>query len=124
MECAKQAACHAGRGNNTLGVHVDSAQKLIESEFIKGLQIYWGYKKMSYIVPVLVARRKRLMSEFEKNGAICEEKAVTVQEIYDNWQIKVIKLLRMRAITLDTKFLCRKGKLIITEDGKYYLNIV
>jgi hypothetical protein len=73
--------------------------------------------------PALMARRKKLMLEFEKNGATCKEKAVTVQEIYDNWQIRVVKLFRMRAINLDIQFLHSKGKLIKTEDEKYYLNI-
>jgi len=78
---------------------------------------------MSFIVPVLVARRKRLLSEFEKNGVTCEEKAVTLQEIHDNWQIRVISSLRMRAITLDTRFLCRRGRLIKTSEEKYYLYV-
>ena len=75
------------------------------------------------IGPVLIARRKRLMSEFEKNGAICEEKAVTCQEIYDNWNIRVFRPLRMRAIMLDTQFLCRRHKLVKTKNEKYYLYI-
>ena len=77
---------------------------------------------MVFIGPVLIARRKRLMSEFEKNGAICEEKAVTIQEMHENWQIRVIKPLRMRALILDTRFLCRKGKLNKTDNEKYFLN--
>ena len=77
---------------------------------------------MSFIVPVLVARRKRLLSEFEKNGAVCEEKAVTIQEMYDSWQIRVFRPLRMRALTVDVRFLCRRGKIVKTDNEKYFLN--
>ena len=77
---------------------------------------------MVFVGPVLIARRKRLMSEFEKNGAVCEEKAVTIREMHDNWQIQVVKPLRMRALILDTRFLCRTRKLNKTNDEKYFLN--
>ena len=76
---------------------------------------------MSFIVPVLAARRKRLMSEFEKNGAIGKEQAVSIQEMYDNWQIRVFKPLRMRALTMDIRFLCRRGRLVKTDNEKYFL---
>lgn len=75
---------------------------------------------MSTVVAVMGFRRKHLLSEFQKNGATSKEKAVTVQEIYDNWDIKGFRPLRMRAIRLDTDFLCGKGKLIRTEEGKFY----
>jgi|GEM_PF-4443173 len=78
---------------------------------------------MTFVVPAILARRKRLVSLFEKNGAICKEKAVTLQEVHDKWGVLVIKPLRMRAITMDTRFLCRAEKLFKTEDGKYYLNV-
>ena len=77
---------------------------------------------MTFVVPAVVARRKRLLSEFEKNGAVCEAKAADIQEMYDNWQIRVFKPLRMRALRLDTRFLCNRGKLVETADGKYYLS--
>ena len=78
---------------------------------------------MSSVIPAILARRKRLISQFDENDATCKEKAVTLQEIHDKWEIKVIRPLRMRAITLDTHFLCRSGKLAKTEDGKYYLDV-
>ena len=78
---------------------------------------------MSAVGPALIVRRKRLMSEFEKNGATCKEKAVTIQEVYDHWQYGFIRPLRMIALTMDIRFLCRKGKLTKTDDEQYYLNI-
>ena len=78
---------------------------------------------MSSVIPVILARRKRLVSQFEENDAICKENAVTRQEIHDKWKIRVFKPLRMWAITLDTNFLCRSGRITKTEDGKYFLNV-
>ena len=77
---------------------------------------------MNGAVPALALAAKKLLAEFTKNNATCEENAVSLQEIYDNWQVRAPRLLRMLAIKSRTRFLCRKKKLLKTEDGKYYLN--
>ena len=77
-------------------------------------------------VPAIVAgNARRLGASFVKNGITCEEKAVTIQEMYDDnsWIVGGIKPLRMRALTVALRFLCRKKKVVKTEDEKYYLVI-
>jgi hypothetical protein len=74
-------------------------------------------------VPAIIAgNARRLSASFIRNGITCEEKAVTIQEMYDDnsWVVGGIKLLRMRALTITLRFLCRRRKVVKTEDEKYY----
>ena len=75
-------------------------------------------------IPAIIAgNARRLRASFVKNGITCEEKAVTIQEMYDDnsWNAGGIRPLRMRALKVALRFLCRKGKVIKTADEKYYL---
>ena len=75
-------------------------------------------------IPAIIAgNARRLSASFVKHGITCEEKAVTIQEIYDNnsWRVGGIRPLRMRALTVALRFLCRKRKVVKTADDKYYL---
>ena len=74
------------------------------------------------VVPVIAGRRKNLISEFKRNGATCIENAVTPQEIFDNWQLRGIRALRMQQIMMDTNFLCARGTLTKTLNEKFYLD--
>ena len=72
------------------------------------------------VVPILVRRRRWLMSSFKKAGAISEEKAVTVEEMVEKWWYGP-KPLKKQRIAMDLNFLSRRGKVKKTEDEKYYL---
>jgi hypothetical protein len=73
---------------------------------------------------VVVARRRRLLSLFKKAGATNPEKAVSVQEICEDWKLVGLRRLRNRIIVRDIGFWHRRGKLKRTEDEKYYLTSI
>ena len=72
---------------------------------------------------IVAGNARRLGDSFVKKGITIEEKAVTIQEMYDDdsWTVGGIRPMRMRAIEVALRFLVRKKKVVKTEDDKYYL---
>ena len=73
------------------------------------------------VIPVLVARRKKLLKHLEKLNANTVETAKTADEILAEWKHGPIEALRRHALENDLNFFILRKKLAVTADGKYYL---
>ena len=75
------------------------------------------------VVAVIAGRRKRLLKYLESVGANTADTGKTAEEIFSGWGFWApTKGLKRNAIKIDTRFLVARGKLNVTDDGKYYLS--